>query len=134
VGVSTIAGAFDQGVVEAMCELNERPIIFPLSNPTSKSECTFEDAFRWVLGCVAVEGREAGDWQVAALLLLCRSVPSPLQTICCGFTWILLPLPPGLFPTSPLFWPPPPLRPPCPCPPGGAKARCCLPAGRPSTP
>lgn len=48
VGVSTIAGAFDREVVEAMCELNERPIIFPLSNPTSKSECSFEDAFKCV--------------------------------------------------------------------------------------
>lgn len=58
VGVSTIAGAFDQGVVEAMCELNERPIIFPLSNPTSKSECTFEEAFRWVcMGGAVEQGR-----------------------------------------------------------------------------
>lgn len=42
IGVSTIAGAFDQEVVEAMTALNDRPIIFPLSNPTSKSECTYE--------------------------------------------------------------------------------------------
>jgi malate dehydrogenase (oxaloacetate-decarboxylating)(NADP+) len=48
VGVSTIAKAFDQEVVEAMCGLNERPIVFPLSNPTSKSECSYEEAFKWV--------------------------------------------------------------------------------------
>ncbi|WIA08394.1 hypothetical protein OEZ85_007833 [Tetradesmus obliquus] len=52
IGVSTIAKAFDQEVVEAMCGLAERPIIFPLSNPTSKSECSFEDAFRWSNGKV----------------------------------------------------------------------------------
>jgi hypothetical protein len=51
VGVSTISKAFNRQVVEAMCELNERPIIFPLSNPTSKSECSFEEAFRWVGFC-----------------------------------------------------------------------------------
>lgn len=54
VGVSTISKAFNREVVDAMCELNDRPIIFPLSNPTSKAECTFEEAFRWVL--VGVEG------------------------------------------------------------------------------
>ena len=48
VGVSTIAKAFDEDVIKAICEANERPIIFPLSNPTSKSECTYEEAFRCV--------------------------------------------------------------------------------------
>lgn len=44
IGVSTVANAFTREVVEAMAELNTRPLIFPLSNPTSKSECTFEQA------------------------------------------------------------------------------------------
>ena len=52
IGVSTIAGAFNQAVVEKMAELNERPLIFPLSNPTSKSECTFEQAMQWTKGRV----------------------------------------------------------------------------------
>jgi malate dehydrogenase (oxaloacetate-decarboxylating)(NADP+) len=50
VGVSTKGGAFNQRVVETMSRLNERPIIFALSNPTDKAECTAEQAFTWSKG------------------------------------------------------------------------------------
>jgi malate dehydrogenase (oxaloacetate-decarboxylating)(NADP+) len=50
VGVSTIARAFSKPVVEAMSRLNARPIIFALSNPTSKAECTAEEAYGWSNG------------------------------------------------------------------------------------
>ncbi|HVE09104.1 MAG TPA: NAD-dependent malic enzyme [Paraburkholderia sp.] len=50
IGVSTVPKLFSQPVIEAMSELNERPIIFPYSNPTSRSECTAEEAYRWSKG------------------------------------------------------------------------------------
>jgi len=47
IGVSATAGAFTQAVVEEMTRLNKRPIVFALSNPTSRSECTAQQAYEW---------------------------------------------------------------------------------------
>ncbi|OCL08885.1 hypothetical protein AOQ84DRAFT_354268 [Glonium stellatum] len=49
-GLSTIGGAFNRDILERMARLNDKPIVFPLSNPSSKSECTFEEAVRYTEG------------------------------------------------------------------------------------
>ncbi|HEC03671.1 MAG TPA: NAD-dependent malic enzyme [Phycisphaerales bacterium] len=54
IGTSGTPGLFSEKVVRAMAKVNERPIIFPLSNPTSKTECTPKDAILWSEGRVII--------------------------------------------------------------------------------
>jgi len=50
IGVSTIGGAFNQKVIEAMSSVNDRPVVLALSNPTEHAECTPEQAYTWSKG------------------------------------------------------------------------------------
>jgi malate dehydrogenase (oxaloacetate-decarboxylating)(NADP+) len=56
IGVSTVGKLFSREVVEAMSRINERPIIFALSNPIEKHECLPEDAYAWSGGKVVYAG------------------------------------------------------------------------------
>ncbi|KAL1922838.1 uncharacterized protein VTP21DRAFT_9214 [Calcarisporiella thermophila] len=47
IGLSAVRGAFDKSILRRMGELNEKPIIFPLSNPLERAECTFEEAMKY---------------------------------------------------------------------------------------
>ena len=50
VGVSAQPKAFNEEVVSLMAEYNDKPIVFALSNPTSKAECTAEEAYKFSKG------------------------------------------------------------------------------------
>ena len=57
IGVAGAGPVFTQEIVSLMAEMNQHPIIFALSNPTSKAECTSRDAVEWSGGrCIYASG------------------------------------------------------------------------------
>jgi malic enzyme len=66
VGATARAGTFTREMLETMAKTTDRPIVMPLSNPTSKAECTAEEAIQWTGGrAIVATGSPFADVEYA---------------------------------------------------------------------
>jgi malate dehydrogenase (oxaloacetate-decarboxylating)(NADP+) len=70
IGATGAPGTFTQTVIERMSTVNPRPVVFALSNPTSKAECTAEQAYAWSEGrAIFASGSPFGPQTYAGKML-----------------------------------------------------------------